>query len=203
MTEAEHFRQRLHQPVAADRPVSTRIEQSLEVAFEVRQANLAATVESLSSRHTTQVSRVTIRDDGTGQRLAVKRDWHHRRPFEFDREKRERRGHHRPNSRLPGPLFNRHFVAVDHGRGRQRGLDLIVTRLQGNARSLLLLDHPHRAARITETANRSPTLCGDSIGGTAHQHRCHRDESRAGHMFGDSLGRSAHVDFPQQSHVNR
>ena len=69
MTEAEHFRQRLHQPVAADRPVSTRIEQSLEVAFEVRQADLAATVEGLSSRQTTQVPRVKIRDDGTGQRL--------------------------------------------------------------------------------------------------------------------------------------
>lgn len=141
-------------PVADDRSVATRIDQALEVSLEVRPVDLAAAVEGV-------VSRVTIRDDGTGECLAEQRDRHHLRPREFDREERERRGHHRPNPSLRGPLFERRFVAVNHERGRQRGLDFVVTRLQRDGRPLLLLDHPRR------TANRAPAPCDSSVGGTA------------------------------------
>ena len=81
------------------------------------------------------------------------------------------------------------FVAVDDGGLRQRGLDLVVARLQCGGRSLLLLDHPTGRARHAEQRTESQRGATLRLAEQPHQDRRDRDEPRSGHVFGDALGK--------------
>ena len=65
--QMEHLRQRLHQAAADDRSIATRIDQSLEIPFEVRPTGLASIVERV-------VSCVPVGHDGAGERPAQQRE---------------------------------------------------------------------------------------------------------------------------------